>query len=203
MPQPAIVARHRYIRQTYTNLVLIQVRYPMVEIIGLEKMGVLVCFSRSRWQERSSLKRDGVPCLARMASLSDLLQVTDGRSAPRDRSLVQDVPIWSWATHCIVPFASLRSACWAPLPDTSPVSDELSGLGLTLANSPIRFWPASYRSRNAATTSDDVLDILTNIAGFNQPRHAGYGERNGSLESGNETATSCRSLSSDHPKNGS
>ena len=151
MPQPTIVARHRYIRQTYTNLVLIQVRCPMVEIIGHEEMGVLVCFSRGRWQERSSLKRDGVPCLARMASLSDLLQVTDGRSAQRERSLVQDVPIWSWATHCIVPFARFRSPCWTPLPDTSPVSDELSGLGPTLSISSMRFWPASYRSRNSAT----------------------------------------------------
>jgi hypothetical protein len=45
---------------------------------------------------------------------------------------------------------------------------------------------------------EDLLDFLTNITGFNQRRHAGYGERNGSLESGDETATSCQSLSSDH-----
>jgi hypothetical protein len=72
----------------------------MVEIIGLGMMVALVWLIAWLMAGKWSLKRDGLPRLARMAGPPEPLQVTDGPGTQPNRSLVQDVSVRLWAAHC-------------------------------------------------------------------------------------------------------
>jgi len=72
----------------------------MVEIIGLVTMIALVWLIAWSMAGSASLRRDGLPRLAKMAGPPEPLQVTDEPGTQPNRSLVQDVSVRLWAAHC-------------------------------------------------------------------------------------------------------